>query len=166
MKAGSGMGRRSSTKGHVFKGVSAIKLDANGRFAIPSKHREKLREMGVARLVITVDRDGCLLIYPESEWEKIEEQLLALPSMNKQARFVQRLLLGHASECELDAQGRVLLPGELREVARLKKDAVLIGQGRKFELWDRRLWSARRDDWIEQDGGTQFVNEVLEAVRI
>ncbi len=90
------------------------------------------------------------------EWEAIERQLVELPSLNKQARRLQRLLIGHATECEFDGQGRILIPGPLREFAGIDRRVVLIGQGHKFELWDEESWNERRAAWLaetdEEDG--------------
>jgi len=104
-----------------------------------------------SQLVVTVDRDKCLLVYPLPEWEEIERKLVRLPSLNKQAKRLQRLLIGHATECEMDGQGRVLLSAPLRDFAGLNKKAVLIGQGNKFELWDEEVWNARRDEWLNEE---------------
>jgi MraZ protein len=101
-------------------------------------------------MVLTVDRDHCLLLYPLPDWEEIERKLVRLPSFNKQARRLQRLLIGHATECELDGNGRILLPPPLREFAGLEKDVVLIGQGNKFEIWDAATWHTRRAEWLEE----------------
>jgi MraZ protein len=98
--------------------------------------------------VITVDRDQCLLLYPLPEWEEIERKLVKLPSFNPQARRLQRLLIGHATEVELDGSGRILLPPPLREFAGLDKGVVMIGQGNKFEIWDETRWGARRSEWL------------------
>ena len=102
-------------------------------------------------MVATVDRGYCLLIYPLTEWEKIERKLVALPNLGKTARKLQRLLLGHATELEMDNQGRILLPRELREFAGLEQKVMLIGQGNKFELWDEQRWTDRRDEWLAGD---------------
>src|SRR5690606_29440496 len=86
------------------------------------------------------------------EWEEIERKLVKLPSFNAQARRLQRLLVGHATEVEMDAHGRVLLPQPLRDFAALSKDAVMIGQGNKFEIWSEDSWNSRRDEWLAEDG--------------
>ena len=83
------------------------------------------------------------------EWEIIESKLVNLPSLNKQARLLQRLLIGYATECEIDSQGRVLLPAMLREFAGLNKKTVLIGQGKKFEIWDEDAWNESQGEWVE-----------------
>jgi MraZ protein len=140
----------------VFRGVNNISLDAKGRMAIPTRYRERLNERCDGQIVVTVDRDHCLLIYPLPEWEEIERKLVRLPSLNKQARRLQRLLIGHATECQLDGSGRVLLPPPLREFAGLERNAVLIGQGNKFELWDEKLWNERREAWLAEDEGEEL----------
>jgi MraZ protein len=134
----------------LFRGVNRLNLDAKGRLAIPTRYRERLRECCASELVITVDTDHCLLLYPMPEWQEIERKLMRLPSFNKAARQLQRLLVGHATETEMDGQGRVLLPPPLREFAGLEKQAVLIGQGNKLELWDEVRWNEQRDNWLEE----------------
>jgi MraZ protein len=137
----------------VFRGPSKVTLDAKGRLAIPSRHRERILTRADGQLVATVDRDYCLLIYPLPDWEEIERKLIRLPALNKQSRRLQRLMLGHATELEMDANGRILLPRELREFAGLTRQAMLIGQGNKFELWDEQRWNERRDEWLAADDG-------------
>lgn len=133
----------------MFRGVSTLNLDAKGRFAIPTKYRERLVESCNSQLVITVDKDRCLLIYPEPVWIEMENKLKALPSFNKATRILQRLYIGHAHEVEMDGQGRVLLPPKLRNFAGLDKRVALVGQGERFELWDEDVWDKQRDDWLE-----------------
>jgi len=132
-----------------FRGINNIALDAKGRMAMPARFRERLLESCGGRLVVTVDRDHCLLVYPLPEWEVIESKLIELPSLNKQARLLQRLLIGHATELEMDGQGRILLPAMLRDFAGLTKKAVLIGQGKKLEIWDEDTWSESQEAWVE-----------------
>jgi MraZ protein len=136
----------------LFRGVTELNLDAKGRMAMPTRYRERLIERSEGRLVITIDtEERCLLIYPQPEWEAIEQKLDALPSFNSQARRVQRLLMGHATDVEMDGNGRLLLPPPLRQYANLDKQVVLIGQGKKFELWDAELWNAQRDNWLADE---------------
>ena len=120
---------------------------------LPARYREHLPGICQSQLVVTIDTDQpCLLIYPLPEWELIEEKIEALPSFNATTRRIQRLLIGHATEIEDDANGRMLLPTPLRDYAQLGKKVVLIGQGKKFELWDEKLWAERMDTWLG-DGG-------------
>jgi MraZ protein len=136
-------------QGMNFRGINNLTLDAKGRMAMPSRYRERLLEICGGRVVVTVDRDHCLLVYPLPEWEIIENKLVNLPSLNKQARLLQRLLIGYATECEIDSQGRILLPAMLRDFAGLNKKAVLIGQGKKFEIWDEDTWNESQGMWVE-----------------
>ena len=131
-----------------FRGINNITVDAKGRMAMPARYREQLLEGCGGRLVVTVDRDHCLLVYPFPEWEIIESKLIQLPSLNKQARLLQRLLIGHATELEMDGQGRILLPAMSRDFAGLSKKAVLIGQGKKLEIWDENTWSENQQEWM------------------
>ncbi|WP_060528315.1 division/cell wall cluster transcriptional repressor MraZ [endosymbiont of Ridgeia piscesae] len=151
----------------MFRGVSALNLDAKGRMAIPTRYRERLVESCASQLVITVDKDRCLLIYPEPVWEEIEQKLKALPSFNRAARNLQRLYIGHAHDLEMDAQGRILLPTELRKFANLQKRVALVGQGDRFELWDEETWNRNRDEWLEEvDLNDLDLPEELESLSI
>ncbi|MFD2111671.1 division/cell wall cluster transcriptional repressor MraZ [Thiorhodococcus fuscus] len=129
----------------MFRGVSIVNLDAKGRLAIPSKHRERLQEACGSHLVITVDRDRCLLLYPEPEWEIIERKFAALPALDPTARSLQRLYVGNAQDVDVDAQGRILIPQYLRDFATLDKRVAFVGQGIKFELWDEDAWTTRNE---------------------
>lgn len=135
----------------MFRGATKVTLDAKGRFAIPTRYRERIAARCGGQLVVTVDRDYCLLVYPLPDWEEIERKLVRLPSLNKQARRLQRLMVGYASELDLDGHGRILLPRELRDFASLERQAILIGQGNKFELWDEERWNEKRDSWLTDD---------------
>lgn len=151
---------------HLFRGVNTLNLDAKGRLAIPSRYREDLGEICEGQLVMTVDRDQCLLIYPTPEWEEIEKKLVKLPSLNKQARRLQRLLIGHATELELDSHSRILIPPPLREFAELDKKVMLIGQGNKFELWDETRWNTRRNEWMEEEDDDLTLSAELESLSL
>lgn len=135
----------------MFRGINTVSLDDKGRLAIPARCREVLDiSNSHGQLVVTIDtEERCLLMYPLIFWEDIEKKIENLPSFNYVARRIQRLLIGHATEIALDNQGRILLPQELREYANLKKRAVLVGQGKKIEIWDVKNWSEKRDDWLE-----------------
>ncbi|NOX76277.1 MAG: division/cell wall cluster transcriptional repressor MraZ [Gammaproteobacteria bacterium] len=150
----------------MLRGVNALNLDAKGRMTMPTRYRQRLADGCNGQLVVTVDRDHCLLLYPLPEWELIERKLVKLPSFNKQARRLQRLLIGHATEVELDGAGRVLLPPPLREFADLEKRAVLIGQGNKFELWNEALWNERRDLWLAEDDDLDDLPAELETLSL
>ena len=151
----------------VFKGTSQVSLDSKGRVPMPAKYRNVLRQQFEGKFVITANPDRCLLLYLQSYWdEKVEPQLLKLPDMNKQVRRIKRFFLGHAAECEMNSQGRILLPLSLRQFANLQKNVSLIGQGTKFELWDSEQWHTQRDTWIKQESDTKDVHEVLEKIQL
>ena len=138
----------------VFRGATKVSLDAKGRMAIPTRYRERLSARCEGELIVTVDKDHCLLVYPLSDWEELERKLVRLPSMNKVARRIVRIMVGYATEVDMDGNGRILVSKELREFASLDKQGILIGQGNKFELWDEVTWNEKRDAWLsdEDDG--------------
>lgn len=139
----------------MFRGVNGINIDAKGRVVIPTRYRERL-QAGRSCIVVTIDtEEKCLLLYPLTTWEDIENKLAELPSFNPAARRIQRLLIGHATEVELDSHGRILLPPSLREYADLSKHATLVGQGKKLELWDEKHWHERRDQWLSEESGME-----------
>ena len=135
----------------MFRGATKVTLDAKGRMAIPTRYRERLAARCDGQIIVTVDKDHCLLVYPLPDWEELERKLVRLPSMNKAARRLVRIMVGYATEVEADASGRILVSKELREFAGLDKHAVLIGQGNKFELWDEQTWNDKREAWLEID---------------
>ena len=146
-----------------FRGVSNLSLDAKGRIVLPARYRERLVEICKSQLVITIDTDQpCLLIYPLTEWELIEEKIEALPSFNPTTRRIQRLLIGHATDVEVDGNGRTLLSNPLREYAQLGKKVVLIGQGKKFELWDETLWAQRMSEWLGDKNDAEMPDALAE----
>lgn len=133
----------------MFRGINFINLDVKGRMAVPARYRAQLQVPSQNQLVITIDtEDKCLLLYPLTIWEEIEKKIEMLPSFNQVTRRIQRLLIGHATELEMDTNGRVLLPPLLREYASLDKSIMLIGQGKKFEIWDKKVWTDNRDSWL------------------
>ena len=136
----------------MFRGVHAISMDSKGRMAIPARFREPLMAVCQGELVLTIDTEElCLLLYPLNEWEVIQQKIEALPSYNRQVRRIQRLLIGHATDLEMDSNGRILVPGPLREHAALDKRLVLLGQGKKFEVWSEQRWQQRRDAYLQDD---------------
>lgn len=137
----------------MFRGISPLTLDSKGRLSIPAKYRQALQDAAAGQVIVTVDQDRCLLLYPLPIWESIERQLIQLSSTHARARALKRLLLGHAEECCLDASGRIVLPAPLREFANLDKRVVLVGQGNKFEIWDEQAWQAWRDRLLADGAG-------------
>ncbi len=133
----------------MFRGASKITLDTKGRLAIPTRYRESIGARSGGSLVATIDRDKCILIYCLPDWEEMERRLMRLPSNNPAVRAFQRRIVGHAAEMEMDSHGRILISKELREFAELDRQAMLIGQGNKFELWDEGRWN----DWMTATDG-------------
>jgi MraZ protein len=151
----------------MFRGANKVTLDAKGRLAMPTRYRDRIVERSSGHLVATVDRsDRCLLIYPLPEWEEIERKLMRLPTLNPAVRRLQRLMVGHATELELDSHGRILIPPALREYAALVRDVVLIGQGSRFELWDEAHWDQSRDSWLKVDDVTEELPPELESLSL
>ncbi len=135
----------------MFRGLNKISFDTKGRISIPTKYREELLKISKKKLICTIDLDYCLLLYPLLSWLKIEQQIMKLPTLNTTSRKLQRLLVGHATDIEMDKSGRLLIPYELREFSMIKKEAMLIGQGNRFELWDYLRWTKLREKWLKSD---------------
>jgi MraZ protein len=150
----------------MFRGANKLTLDSKGRMVMPTRYRERLQERCGGKLVVTVDKDRCLLIYPLPDWEEIERKLMRLPSMNPLARGLQRLMVGHATDLELDGHGRVLLPPNLREFGMLTRDAMLVGLGLHFELWDEARWNERREESLAADVSASDLPAELETLSL
>jgi MraZ protein len=146
----------------LFRGGNTVNLDAKGRMALPTRYRGQLEETCGGHLVLTVHDDGCLLLYPAPTWEDIERQLMRLPNQDVQTRRLQRMLLGHATETDVDSHGRILIPPRLREFAKLDKRVVLAALGRKFEIWNEEAWDASCNDWVAADGGESGIPDALQ----
>ena len=134
----------------MFKGGSAVNLDVKGRLAFPTRYREDLMTRCEGHVVLTVHDDRCLLLYPQPDWDEIERKLVRLPNQNKRTRTLQRMVLGHATEIEMDK--RILVPPRLREFASLEKRVVLAGLGNKFEIWNEEAWEKKCTEWVSDDG--------------
>ena len=145
----------------MFRGVYNVNVDAKGRIAIPARFREPLSNHCNGEMVVTIDtEEKCLLIYPLPDWDDIQRKVEALPSFNIAARRVQRLLIGHATDIQVDGSGRILLTPPLREYAQLEKKGVLLGQGKKLELWSESSWISRRDSWLEDQSSLELPDEL------
>ncbi|PCJ25081.1 MAG: cell division/cell wall cluster transcriptional repressor MraZ [SAR86 cluster bacterium] len=133
----------------MFRGINTINLDAKGRLAMPARYRELLASQNIDQLVVTIDPNhSCLMLYPVAEWDQIERQIESLSSFDPVTQRIKHLLIGHATDLELDGSGRILLPQELRLYAKLEKHVCLIGQGKKLEIWSQEIWSQQRDKWL------------------
>lgn len=134
----------------MFRGLHHVSVDAKGRMSLPARLREELVQYDDAKVVVTIDpMSRCLLMYPLSEWEVIQEKLDKLPSFQPQARKLQRLLVGHATDLEIDSAGRILLPAPLRDFSQLEKKVALLGQGKKIEIWSQSNWEAQREEYLD-----------------
>ena len=135
----------------MFRGIHSATLDGKGRMALPARNREAVHLASAGKVVVTIDmRESCLLLYPLLEWEVVQRKLEALSNINPQARLLQRLLIGHATDLELDSAGRLLLPAMLRDYAELNKKLVLVGQGNKVEIWSETHWQEGMSSWLRE----------------
>ena len=133
----------------MFRGVSYVTIDAKGRMSVPVRYREQLSQLCNGEVVVTIDtEENCLMLYPLPAWNDVERKIEALPTFNKAARRIQRLLIGHATDSQMDRSGRLLLPAPLREYALMEKKLVLLGQINKIEIWSESHWLSRREQLI------------------
>jgi len=131
----------------VFQGASALTLDAKGRMSIPSRHRDALQLKGEGRVTLTKHPDGCLLLFPRSEWEAFRSRIAQLPM---DAHWWRRIFLGNASDVDMDGSGRILVSPELRAAANIERDVMLLGMGSHFELWDASTYAQKEQVAIAQ----------------
>ncbi len=152
----------------MFRGATLVNLDSKGRLAVPTRYRDLLIGESQGQMVCTIDlHQPCLLLYTLPEWEIIEKKLARLSSMNPLERRVQRLLLGHASECQMDNAGRLLLANTLRQHAKLTKEVMLVGQFNKFELWDETTWYQQvREDIDAEQSGSEGLSDRLQDLSL
>lgn len=138
--------------GGTFHGATVITLDAKGRLAVPTRHRDALAKDG-GELVLTAHPDGCVLMYPRDAWEPVRAQVEKFPSFNPQTSAWKRLLLGFEEHVSPDASGRVLISPALRRHAKLERELTMYGLGHYFELWDSSVWSAKLDEALSSGAG-------------
>ena len=141
----------------MFMGEYNHTIDAKGRLIVPAKFREILGD----NFIVTKGLDGCLFVCPNDEWTRFEEKLKSLPLTNKNARQFTRFFLAGAAACEVDKQGRILLPQVLREFASLEKDVVLVGVASRIEIWSRERWDESMNTY---DGDMDEVAENMESL--
>ena len=135
----------------MFRGATSLSLDAKGRLAVPTKHREALQLECAGSLVLTAHPHRCLLLYPQPAWEPIQEKMMALSSFDKRSSALQRLLVGFAEDLSLDSAGRLLVSPVLRDFAGLDKEVMLVGQGSHFELWSMAAWRAQLEQVMQDE---------------
>lgn len=135
----------------MFRGIADVSLDDHGRIAVPARFRDRLRERSAGKLVVTIDREEpCLQIYAETDWAVVEDALDAEPDDLRETRRRKLMLIGFATDAELDGSGRLLIPPKLRRYAGLKKKVVVVGQRGRIGLWDHGTWEALVDTWQEE----------------
>jgi MraZ protein len=120
----------------VFMGEYRHAIDEKNRMIIPAKFRETLGD----HFIMTKGLDGCLFLYPMAEWNILEDKLKSLPFTKADARAFVRFFFSGATECELDRQGRVLLPTTLKDFCQIVKDVVIIGVSTRVEIWSEEVW--------------------------
>lgn len=138
----------------MFIGEYAHNMDAKGRLIIPARIREELGN----KVIITRGLDGCLCIYTLEQWEIIYQQMMKLPTTKKEARMYMRMVTSKAAECEIDGQGRVLLPTSLIQLADLQKACIISGAGNRVEIWSQERW-----DTLNEENGDSF-EEMAESL--
>lgn len=130
----------------MFRGSDPINMDSKGRMAVPTRYRAALSEICQGDLVITIDmKSTCLTLSPLPEWKKFEEKVAALPALDDLGEMLSRFVVGQAKDIQLDANGRILIPSELREYAQLDKKLILVGRTQRLEIWSEENWNAERN---------------------
>ena len=131
----------------MFQGASAINLDVKGRMSIPARHRDALFAQGQGKVTLTKHPDGCLLLFPQLEWESFRERVAKLPL---EANWWRRIFLGNASELEMDGSGRILISPELRAASGMEKEIILLGMGSHLEVWDAKTYAEKEQVAMSQ----------------
>ncbi|MGO3343968.1 MAG: division/cell wall cluster transcriptional repressor MraZ [Marinomonas sp.] len=146
----------------MFRGIHQVSVDIKGRMSLPARLRDELAQYEDDSVVVTIDPGSkCLLLYPLVEWDQIQQKLDKLPSFQPQARRLQRLLVGHATDLDVDKAGRILLPAPLREFAGLDRKVTLLGQGKKLEIWSQDEWESQRDEYLSQESLDELQPEIM-----
>jgi MraZ protein len=135
----------------MYRGVTLLNIDGKSRAAVPTKYREVLMAESSGSIVITAHPHGCLLMYPRTAWEPIQQKIMQLSSFDKKSSKFQRLLVGYAEDVSIDASGRFLISSELRSYSNIEKIAMLVGQGSHFELWSEDRWAQQVQDISGED---------------
>lgn len=151
----------------VFRGSNEINMDTKGRMAIPARYRDALMSEFDGSLVATISiTDTCLFIYPRPEWEEMEVKIARMSTFNKDTRRLQHLLIGNARDLDLDGSGRVLIPQELRDYAKLDKKVTLVGQSHRLELWDTESWNSNRKAWLDEVASGLEIPEDIQSLSL
>ena len=129
----------------MFRGSSNHTIDPKGRIIIPTRFRDTIKSNGGNGVMVTV-MDNCLFAFPFDAWSKLEDKIMSLTETNASMRRFRRVIIGQASECNCDKQGRILIPPTLRQYAKLEKEIVLVGVLKHFEIWSREQWATENED--------------------
>ncbi len=134
---------------------------------MPARQRGSLLSQCDGHIVVTIDTQAkCLVVYPLPEWERIEKDIQNLPALNPAVKRFQRLVLGYATDIELDGSGRMLLPPAQREYAQLAKSVILVGQGNKLEIWSETLWQAEQEQALADSGPEAVLPDELLSLKL
>jgi MraZ protein len=144
----------ASPNDDMFQGSTALTLDAKGRLAIPTKHRELMNGQSQGKLVLTGHPDGCLLLYQSPTFDEVRSRLMAVSDTNSRVASWKRVIVGMAENIEADAQGRMLITPELRKYAGMEKQLMMVGQGNRFEVWSESAWNQQLEQIRAQSGQT------------
>ena len=146
----------------MFRGIHLLSIDAKGRIKIPTCHQEQIDNACSGQMVLSVHPDDdCLVLYPLTDWQNLERKVSKLPSLNVHSKRLSRKLIGHASECDLDKIGRILIPSSYRNYADLKSKAILSGQGHSFEIWDEQSWKTQIEKLEKLSTQVEIPEEIL-----
>ena len=149
----------------MFGGSHLLSMDTKGRLSVPARFRERLKERCGGRMTATISLDQrCLSVYPAPDWDALVDEVRNLPALVPGAQKIRRLLVGNGTDCDMDSNGRILIPPGLREWAGLDKRVQMVGQIQKFELWDESAWSRHREELLEQVGG-ELITQPSEEIR-
>ena len=129
-------------------------IDRKGRLIMPAKFREELQD----KVVVNRGLDGCLYVYTMDQWSIVQKKLATLPTTKKNARNFQRMMLAKADECDLDSQGRILIPSRLVQLAQLEKECVIVGVGNHIEIWAKERWAAFEEE--QEDCFEEFAEDL------
>jgi MraZ protein len=150
----------------MFRGAAKVTLDDKGRTVMPTRFRDQIVNEAQGKLVVTLGLEKCLQIYPQPAWEHVERALMELPTLIPQSQLLQRLIVGYATELELDGHFRFLLPPELRSVAKLERQVMLVGQGNRIELWDETRWNEQLERWSSGELAVANLPPELRTVKL
>jgi MraZ protein len=136
----------------MFRGSFEHTVDSKGRVSVPSKFRDIIADRYEGKLVLAMDFDKCLTVYPLEVWEQLEEKIKTLPMMKQEVKDFMRFIFSSANECEVDKQGRILIPPSHRERSGIDKNVVVVGIMNKIEIWDAKAWEARNSQNVDKIG--------------